>query len=291
MINMQSMTFGYGKSNLFESLDLSLEPGMTYGLLGLNGAGKTSLLKLLAGALFAKSGKISVYGENPRQRSAEHLANVCFVPDDPWAPMITVDEWVNRYSIFRPKFDAARLNAYVEEFQLDRSKQLAKYSCGQRKKFALACALSSNAQTLLLDEPTNGLDIPSKTQFRRVLANAAQDDRTIIISTHQVRDLQNLIDPVLILSRGKIVFNVSSDTLNSKLSCVKTSTLDGLQVVYAEEDVSGYTALVAGEGNPCDLELLFNAAVCEEKRLYKALNSEVLEPYNTKLLSSVKERV
>ncbi|MCE1196309.1 ABC transporter ATP-binding protein [bacterium] len=294
MVRIESMTFGYGKRPLFEDLDLDLEPGNVYGLLGLNGAGKTSLLKLMAGALRPQGGSIRAFGAEPCRRGVPFLADTVFVPEDPWFPALKPAAWLDRYAVFRPAFDRTRFAALSEEFALDADKQLTKYSYGQRKKFALAAALSSGARLVLLDEPTNGLDIPSKSQFRRALAKSAGEESIILVSTHQVRDLERLIDPALIVHGGKVLFSLGAEEISGKLGAARLSEL-GEGVVYAERDSVGYSALVdrarfnAGEGTgswggrqaevqAADLELVFNAAIAAPGRLAAALAGEKLAP-------------
>jgi ABC-2 type transport system ATP-binding protein len=290
MIDFRSMTFGYGKKALFSGLDLHLEPGMVYGFLGLNGAGKTSLLKLAAGALRPQSGGIEVFGKDPGLRRADHLADLAFVPEDPWLPPLKPATWLDRYAVFRPAFDRARFETLMEELALDRDKLLTKYSYGQRKKFALAAALASGARTLLLDEPTNGLDIPSKAQLRRVLAAAAEPGRIVVVSTHQVRDLEHLIDPIVVVHNGKVLFTLSNDELAARLRTDHLSSLDGAPVVYAERDAVGWSVLLergpekgglsaTQEGASPDLELVFDAAIAAPERLRAALVGETLPAY------------
>jgi ABC-2 type transport system ATP-binding protein len=285
MVQIESMTFGYGKGPLFEGLDLKLEPGTVYGLLGLNGAGKTSLLKLLAGALRPQSGAIRVFGEEPWRKRASFLADAVFVPEDPWLPAVKPAAWLERYAVFRPTFDRTRFALLSREFALDEDKLLTKYSYGQRKKFALAAALASGARLILLDEPTNGLDIPSKSQFRRALAQSVDFDRIVVVSTHQVRDLERVIDPAVIVHGGKILFRLGSDLMAERLGSAHVSEL-GPDVVYAEKDRVGYSALLElGRGGvrmddvqAADLELVFNAAISSPGRLEAALKGEQLPP-------------
>ncbi len=288
MITCDSMTFGYGKRPLFEGLDLSLEPGAVYGLLGLNGAGKTSLLKIVAGALRPSDGAVEVFGRVPGARSAAFLADTVFVPEDPWLPPLKPAAWLSRYAVFRPAFDRERFARLTRELALDDDKLLTKYSYGQRKKFALAAAIASGASTVLLDEPTNGLDIPSKAQFRRILADAVEPGRVVVVSTHQVRDLESLIDPVVIVHRGKVLFRLGADTLSERLSGARLPSLDdaslhGRSVVYAERDAVGWSALLAGQGGEGDmapdLEFVFNAAIAAPERLAAALAGEALPAY------------
>ena len=282
MIELRSMTFGYGKKALFEGLDLGLEPGSIYGLLGLNGAGKTSLLKIVAGALAPKAGSVEVFGRVPELREAACLADIAFVPEDPWVPALRPSAWLSRYACFRPAFDRDRFAALLGEFAIEEDKLLTKFSYGQRKKFALAAALASGARAVLLDEPTNGLDIPSKTQFRRVLAASASEDRIVVVSTHQVRDLESLIDPVLILDAGRVTFTLSSDTIAERLASARLASPDARAAVHAEADAVGWSALVPREGREgeaaADLELVFNAAVGQPERLAAALEGTALPP-------------
>jgi ABC-2 type transport system ATP-binding protein len=284
MIEIRSMTFGYGKSPLFADLNLRLEGGSVYGLLGLNGAGKTSFLKLTAGALRPQSGEISVWGKDPAKRKADALSDLYFVPEDPWLPPLKPSAWLERYAAFRPGFDRARFAKLSEELALDQGKLLTKYSYGQRKKFALAAALSSGARTLLLDEPTNGLDIPSKAQLRRVLAQAAEPGRIVILSTHQIRDLEHLIDPIVVVHGGRVLFTLKAEELAAKLTVAHLSSLEGQAVVYAERDALGWSCLLArapeAENSPApDLELVFDAAIAAPERLVSALSGMSLGVY------------
>lgn len=245
MITIESVTYGYGRRLLFEGLDLRLSPGSIAGLLGLNGAGKTSLLKLIAGALLPTSGRITVGGQNPSQRRADFLASVVFVPEDPWAPRLKVSDWLDRQKAFRPGFDQPLYNRLAAEFHLGSDEHLGRLSFGQRKKHFLAFALASGATTLLLDEPTDGLDIPAKAAFRRMLVEACREDRVILVSTHQVRDLENLIDPVVVMDQGKVPFVLPVNDWAPELQAEGLADLETL-FTCAVEDPARLTRLVKG---------------------------------------------
>ena len=207
MVELGGVAFGYGKrGRLFEGLDLTLEPGNVYGLLGRNGAGKTTLLKLMSGLLFPKAGSARVAGEEVRRRTPAFLRELYFVPEEFHTPALSARALVRLYGVFYPRFDHAAMERYLAELEIDPTQSMTAMSYGQKKKVLLAFAVASGCRLLLLDEPTNGLDIPAKSQFRRLLAGAAADDRVIVVSTHQVRDLEHLIDPILILEQGAIVF-------------------------------------------------------------------------------------
>jgi len=284
MVRIESLVFGYAAKPVIDGLGLRLERGRAYGLLGLNGAGKTSLLKLIAGALRPRSGRIEVWGRDPSGRGAAALADIAFVPEDPWLPALTSAAYLERFAAFRPSFDIKRFEELRRELDIVDPKPVSKLSYGQRKKFALAAALASGAGTILLDEPTNGLDIPSKMQFRKVLASSISEDRVILVSTHQVRDLENLIDPVLIVDSGMLAFEIESEAIGAKLGSTRATSLSGLEVVHAERDALGWNALVARRGAgtsamPADIEMLFNAALAKPERLAAVLADAALTPY------------
>lgn len=281
MVQCNAVTFGYGKKSLFKGLDLEARPGSCVGLLGLNGAGKTSLLKLVAGALFPQSGNISVFGKESRKRSPEVLSDLYFVSEDPWVPPLNAQSWLSRYGVFRPAFDHSGFLQMLEEFQVPLDKNAQKLSYGQKKKFAIAAAMNSGARLVLLDEPTNGLDIPSKTQFRKALASAASEERIFVVSTHQARDMENLMDPIVIIHEGKVLCSFPLGALIEKFTMQRLENTDKPGIIYAEKDAFGWTALCRKtdkheEANTADLETVFSAAINEPVKFQAALEEEGL---------------
>ena len=207
MIKIENLSFNYGpKKPLFDQLNLTLPYGNIYGLLGKNGAGKSTLLKMMAGLLFPQKGKLDVVGFHPNERHPEFLQEVYFVSEEFELPSLSMEQFVRMYSPFYPRFNHLLFDEYLYEFKLPRQQKLPNMSYGQKKKFILAFGLATDCKLLILDEPTNGLDIPSKSQFRKIVASAIHEERSFIISTHQIRDMENLIDPIIILDEGKIVF-------------------------------------------------------------------------------------
>ncbi|WP_304222016.1 ATP-binding cassette domain-containing protein [Gracilinema caldarium] len=261
MLEVKNVDFGYGRQQLFNHLNLSVQPGQIVGLLGLNGAGKTSLLKLIAGALYPHKGEISLFGKSTLHRRPDVLADLCFVPEDPWGPALTPEAWFSRYGVFRPAFNKELFYSLLEEFQVDKTKLISRMSYGQRKKCALAQAMASGSRLILLDEPTNGLDIPSKAQFRRSLAMVDLQETMFIISTHQARDLEAVLDPILIIHEGNLLCSFPAAAVNEQFSVRRVERLEGLPVVYAEQGPLGYQAVLAEPGSGADLEILFTAAI------------------------------
>ncbi|MDC7125321.1 MAG: ABC transporter ATP-binding protein, partial [Spirochaetales bacterium] len=240
MLEVKNLEFSYAKKKLFDDLNLKIGSGL-YGLLGKNGAGKSSLLKLMSGELYPSAGCCSAMGFDASKRIPEMLSEIYFLPEEFAFPGITGNEYVKLYSPFYPRFSMEFFSDCVEEFDIDSGKKLGSMSYGQRKKFMISFGLASWSKILLLDEPTNGLDIPSKSQFRRLAAAGASDDRVILISTHQVRDVENLIDPVLIVDNGKIVFNHSMEEITDNISFrLLDEEPSGKNVIYYEKSLGGY---------------------------------------------------
>jgi len=212
MIEIKDLTFWYSKRNrLFEDLNLNLDSGHIYGLLGKNGAGKTTLLKLICGLSFPKTGSVSVNGYIPSNRQPGFLADIFFLPEEISLPPFTPLKFADIYKHFYPAFNYSQYRVCLGNFQVDTTQGMNKLSHGQQRKAMLAFALATNTSCLFLDEPTNGLDIPSKASFRRMLAASLSEGKTIILSTHMVRDLQSMIDSVLILENHKLSYTPTVD--------------------------------------------------------------------------------
>lgn len=265
MINITNLSFDYGKKHpLFDSLSIKIPEGNIYGLLGKNGAGKTTLLKIISGLLFPKAGMVDAFGYEPKNRRPDFLADICIIPEELFVPKhVNGTTYIKRYAPFYPKFDANQFDNYLKTFDIPMDKKLTELSYGQKKKFLLCFGIACNTRLLILDEPTNGLDIPSKSQFRSLLAGAMTDDRTVIISTHQVRDMANLIDPIIILEDGEIVFQQSLEEVTRQLYFEAVSSVELPEdVIYSERIPGGHYIVTEnknGYDSEVDLEVLFNA--------------------------------
>ena len=280
MIHIHELSFGYKKQDkLFDSLSLQVPTGNIYGLLGRNGAGKSSLLKLLTGLLYPHQGQMEVMGFDPSFRSPEFLQDFYFVPEDLYVPNLKIGAFQRMYAPFYPKFDAAQFEGYLAEFGLDASMKLTHLSYGQKKKVLLGFGLATNSSLLILDEPTNGLDIPSKSQFRKLLASSITEDRTVIISTHQVRDMGNLIDPIIILDEGKVIFQQSIEEITQRLAFdIQYQMADPKDAIYSERVPGGHMTVKENEhgmATDIDLEILFNAVTMQTDAINAIFRKEV----------------
>ncbi|MCB0630032.1 MAG: ABC transporter ATP-binding protein [Saprospiraceae bacterium] len=282
MINVDNLSFSYPKRTaLFDGLSLQLQSGSIYGLLGKNGAGKSSLLHILTGLLFPQSGNLNVMGYQPRQRHPELLSDCFFLSEDIFLPNLTVQSYRKLYAPFYPGFDHDLFQQLIREFDLDICSKLPGLSLGQKKKVLLAFGLATNARVLLLDEPTNGLDIPSKKQFRSVLARHMHDNRIIILSTHQIRDLQSLIDTIIILDKGQIVFHESLLDITDRLQFSISHREPGDPLVLYYERVPGGYYCIRHKGLQesleVDVEILFNAIISDPSAFSHLFNLPTYE--------------
>lgn len=279
MVQIDNLFFSYSRrETLFQQLNLSLSPGNIYGLLGKNGAGKSTLLKIISGLLFPLNGKVDVLGYQPKMRIPHFLSEIYLITEEFYLPSLQIDRYVDLYSPFYPRFNHELWKEYISEFQLSGRQKLSNLSYGQKKKFLLSFGLATDCKLLILDEPTNGLDIPSKSQFRKVVANAIHEDRSFIISTHQVRDMENLIDPIIILDEGEIVFYQTLEAISKKLAVSKQKELsDDDRIIYAESSFGGYTVVkenTQGEETNMNLEILFNSVVNSKEKVYQTFKNE-----------------
>jgi len=262
MIQINDLNFAYPRQQaLFNSLSVHLEAGSITGLLGKNGAGKTSLLKLITGLLHPQSGELSVLGYHPRKREVPMLNDVFLVPEEFYFPAISINDYQKAYAPFYPKFDHAMLDRILSEFELSTKSNLQRLSHGQKKKFLIAFALSTRCRILVLDEPTNGLDIPSKSLFRKIVAGSLNEDQLVIISTHQVKDVENLIDKIIILDNGKIIFQQTMAEISQKVCFISGTSNDADGAIYSEAIPGGYRLMMPNghDETEIDIELLFNA--------------------------------
>jgi ABC-2 type transport system ATP-binding protein len=263
MVIIKDLKFTFSKKQnpLFEGLNCELPAGSIVGLLGKNGAGKTSLLKLMIGLLEPTEGSVAIMGERPYERNPSLLRDIYFLPEEFHQPGVTIRKYIKANSGFYPRFDILLLNRLINDFELPDNKQLSQLSYGQKKKFLISFALSTKCRLLVLDEPTNGLDIPSKAIFRRVMAGSLDEDQLVIISTHQVRDVENLIDRVLMLEKGKFIMQKNLYEISSRLRFTTAPSPDGENVLYHEMVPGGYKVITpqTDGSSSVDIELLFNA--------------------------------
>ena len=274
MIEIKDLAFSYGKTPILKSITTTLEEGRIYGLLGENGVGKTTLLTLLCGLKKVCSGSITTDGENPFDRTPTLLQNQFYLPDEVLPVAMKAECFAKERGAFWPDYDHSKFLEIMKEFENDPTKKMNQMSAGQLKKTYISLALACGCKYIFMDEPTNGLDIPSKTQFRSAIMKYTTDDSTIVISTHQVRDLENIIDPIIILDRQDVLLNATVEEITSKLYFDYGTQLHP-ESLYSEQLPGGFIQVypnTTGEDSKINVEALFNA-VHKNKELIKGMFS------------------
>lgn len=266
MLKVEEMAFSYRRNEyLLNKLNFEITPGGVYGLLGKNGSGKSTLLYLMTGLMFPQIGTITIDGVATRRRTPEVMRNIYLLPEEFDLPDVSAEVYVRNNASFYPRFDREQYENYLQIFELPQVKKLSQYSMGQKKKYIVSFALATNTPLLFMDEPTNGMDIPSKSQFRKAIAMGMSDDRSIIISTHQVRDLESMIDRVLLLHDNTMVLNEDVVHIARRLEFVRTTSKDDLQgCIFSTFTPDGYVGVrpnVDGVETTVDMEVLFNAVI------------------------------
>ncbi len=266
MLQINNISFGYNKKrgNLFSDFSLNLEAGNVYGLLGKNGAGKSTLIYLMTGLLTPQSGEALMDGVNVRERLPKTMSDLFLVPEEFDLPRLSIKQYVSINAPFYPNFSMEDMQRYLEIFEMSDyiDVNMHSMSMGQKKKVFMAFAFATNTRVLIMDEPTNGLDIPSKSQFRKLVTTGMSDDRMMLISTHQVRDISDILDHVVIIDNSKVLLNASFADVTNKLAFRPLRAGD--EPLFVVQSPFGPLAAVraeSGEETVVDLEMLFNATL------------------------------
>lgn len=260
MITIDNLGFSYGENIVLKDITMRLEDGRIYGLLGENGVGKTTLLTLLSGLKKPKAGKIEIDNSTPFERKPSFLSEIFYLSDEVAESNMTALDYAGNYGKFWENFSIERFLEIMNLFETEPKQKMNRMSFGQLKKTHIAFALACNTKYLFMDEPTNGLDIPSKAQFRKAIMKYTREDSTVLISTHQVRDLENVIDPIIILDRQQVLLNASLQEISEKLYFdYSTEVRPG--ALYCEMIPGGNIQVMIntdGEDSKVNIEALFN---------------------------------
>lgn len=275
MIEINDLGFSYKDNKVLENITMTLNEGCIYGLLGENGVGKTTLLTLLCGLKKPQHGSILVDGRNPFDRQPGLLGSQFYLMDEVAPMMMKASAYAELYGRLWPDFDINRFNEIMQLFEVEPEQKMNKLSLGQLKKVYVAFALACNTKYYYLDEPTNGLDIPSKALFRKALSKYIREDATVVISTHQVRDLENIIDPIIILDKRDVLLNASIDEISDKLY-FDYSGEPSTDALYSEM-IPGMSVQVmlnpSHAESKVNIEALFNAVHSHKNEIRKMFNN------------------
>ena len=274
MIEIKNLGFSYGPKEVLSHISMNIEPGNIYGLLGENGVGKTTLLTLLCGLKKPLKGSITVDGRDPFDREPSLLQEQFYLPDEVEAVNAAAKSFAKENGVFWPNFSLEKFQTILSEFEVDAEQKMDTMSAGQLKKTWIAFALACGARYYYMDEPTNGLDIPSKAQFRKALTRYTSEDSAIVISTHQVRDLENVIDPVIILDKRDVLVNASLEKIAEKFFFdYGTEIRPG--ALYLEQTPGGCIQVypnTTGEESKVHIEAFFNTVHAHKDLVKSMLN-------------------
>ncbi len=283
MLQVENISFSYGrrKPEVLSDFSFSLEKGRVYGLLGKNGVGKSTLLYLMCGLLTPKHGRVMYHGLDVRRRLPETLRDMFLVPEEFDLPAVSLVQFVELNSPFYPNFSKEDMMTYLHLFEMDWNIHLGGLSMGQKKKVFMSFALATHTSLLLMDEPTNGLDIMAKSQFRKFIASGMSDERTIVISTHQVRDIDNVLDHVVIMNNSCVLLDESIARVTERLAFVESdSPALAEEALYKLPSVQGNSLLLPnreGVETKLNLELLFGAVLANPEKIKDLFHSKVEE--------------
>lgn len=276
MISFNQLGFRYRLgSQVFRDFSMTLSPGHVYGVLGENGVGKSTLMKLASGVLIPTVGSVTIDGREASLREEATMAKIIYLPEEFSLPALTLDEFRKVTAPFYPSFSDESFEECCRVLDVVRDRRLDKLSMGQRKRAYLAFAFACRAEWLLLDEPTNGLDVAAKEAFRRLVARYVDEGQSIIISTHSVREIDSLIDHLIILDRKGIVLNASIGEIGSRLRFGRCSAEE--EPLYSESTLAGTSGVVVNttdEESPVDIEMLFMASLRSTERLRRLFNTK-----------------
>ena len=283
MLNICNLKFSYKRKAkpVLEDFNLEIGSGGIYGLLGRNGVGKSTLLYLIMGALTPSAGKVLYRDIDTRRRLPGILSDMFIIPEELSLPAVSLDDYVKANAGFYPRFSAEDMRRHLEVFGMDGNVNLGSLSMGQKKKVYMSFALACNTSLILMDEPTNGLDIPGKSAFRRFIAGNMTDERTIIISTHQVRDIDTLLDHVVIMNDSEVLLNESVADISKAMTFCTTDSPELIAKALISRPSIGGTAVVLpntdGSETEVNLESLFELAVTKPETVSQLFNHKTTQ--------------
>lgn len=276
MIQGNAVSFSYHKKGVLHDCSFSIPQGSVCGILGQNGVGKTTLLKLLSGLLIPDSGSVQVHGYEPKRRRREFYEQIAYVPQNPSTPTILVSTYAEMCGPLYPDFSLDVWKSLVERFRVNKLDSFAELSGGDLRKAWLCFALACRTPVLLLDEPTQGLDISSQETFREVIAEESAEQRTIVLSTHHIREIEHVLDSVVFVSEtGSIIHTGRCEDLCNSYHMEEAGSPTHLPTdrLYARRTATGWICLKKGpaqHSQTIPLEFLFHALTSPQNTMEHA---------------------
>jgi ABC-2 type transport system ATP-binding protein len=208
----------FGKNHVLRGLDMTLDQGKVHGLLGKNGEGKTTLIRIIMGIFPADGGSVRFQGRVVRYRDAAYKKDIGYIPEDPFFyEQMTIGELLTFNASFYPAWDGRKAGATLDRFSLNPKTLVRTLSRGQKLKLGFVTALSMNPALLILDDPTSGLDVPTRQDFLKdIIRELAAGGTTILFATHLVHELERIVDRVHILRAGRLIVSEDYERLKAQ---------------------------------------------------------------------------
>ena len=259
-------------------------PGEILGILGANGAGKTTTLRILASVIKADEGQVCLDGADITGNLMDYRRHIGFLTselklEDYFTPNYLFDYFSKLYGVGEEQA-AQRKKELFEKFGIDKFAEVkvADMSTGMKQKISLVISIVHNPDIIIFDEPTNGLDIPGKSQFRKFIASGMSDDKTIVISTHQVRDIDKVLDHVLIMDDSRVLLDESTSNICDKLFFVESDDRElAKSALFAIPTIQGNYLILPNEKqdeSELNLELLFNATLATPEEIARLFHTQ-----------------
>jgi ABC-2 type transport system ATP-binding protein len=246
-VDIDGLHKSFGSTHALDGLNLQVETGHVAGFLGPNGSGKSTTIRILLGLLRADSGRAVLLGGDPWRDAVDLHRRVAYVPGDVtlW-PNLTGGQAIDILSALRGDVERARIDSYLQRFDLDPGKKARSYSKGNRQKVALVAALASRAELLILDEPTSGLDPLMEGVFTECIREIRAEGRSVLLSSHIFAEVEKLCDTVTIIRSGRTVESGSLGSLRHLQRTTISVSLSGSVAAIAALD--GVQDLIAQDG-------------------------------------------
>ncbi|MFF2092370.1 ABC transporter ATP-binding protein [Paenibacillus sp. NPDC058174] len=225
VVEVKQLTKAYGSFQAVKGVSFSLEPDKIYGLLGRNGAGKTTIMHMLTAQLFATSGEMKIFGESPYENN-NVLSQICFIKESLKYPdnYKVVDVLELSETLF-PNWDREYAYSLLRDFQLPLKRRIKKLSRGMHSSLGIIVGLASRAPLTIFDEPYLGLDAVARSLFyHRLLEDYSEHPRTVVLSTHLIDEVSRLLEHVIVVDNGSIILDEDSEELRGAAYSIAGST-------------------------------------------------------------------
>jgi ABC-2 type transport system ATP-binding protein len=259
VVEVKRLTKSYGEITAVNEISFSIKSGKIYGLLGRNGAGKTTIMHMITAQLFATSGEIEVFGENPIENNRV-LSQMCFIKESQKYPStFRIIDALEVSSSFFPNWDQEYAYSLIEDFRLPLKRKIKKLSRGMLSSVGMVIGLASRAPLTIFDEPYLGLDAVGRSLFyERLIEDYANNPRTVILSTHLIDEVSRILEHVLVIDNGKLIINEDAEALRGRAftvvgSASKVESFMEKKEVIASESFGGLlSATLIGDFNSND---------------------------------------